>query len=134
MAQQTRYFFRRENRVRKRADFLDAYERGSRRRRAAASVFVLGRESSDQPTRLGITATRKTGGAVQRNRLKRIAREVFRAALPCMKSGSTVIVNFNPAAARMSFADIRSQLMSAWRQAELFADADVSGNRRESGS
>ncbi len=30
------------------------------------------------PTRLGVTASKKVGGAVQRNRVKRLVREYFR--------------------------------------------------------
>jgi ribonuclease P protein component len=40
------------------------------------TVFILAREGVD--TRLGIAATRKLGGAVVRNRAKRLVREVFR--------------------------------------------------------
>lgn len=43
-------------------------------------VFVARRESTTEPApvRLGITVTRKVGGAVVRNRIKRLVREVFR--------------------------------------------------------
>ena len=39
-------------------------------------MFVLAREGA--VGRLGIAATRKFGGAVQRNRAKRLIREIFR--------------------------------------------------------
>ena len=42
-----------------------------------ATLFVL-RKTSEGPGRLGIAATRKLGGAVERNRAKRLIREVFR--------------------------------------------------------
>lgn len=40
------------------------------------TIFSLPRPG--QVTRLGIAATRKLGGAVERNRAKRVIREVFR--------------------------------------------------------
>jgi ribonuclease P protein component len=40
------------------------------------TIFTLARQ--DAGTRLGIAATRKIGGAVERNRAKRVVRELFR--------------------------------------------------------
>ena len=52
------------------------YERGARIHSRYSTVFVL---RNDQGIgRLGIAATRKLGGSVQRNRAKRLIREVFR--------------------------------------------------------
>ena len=68
--------FRPANHIRRRAEFQRVYESGTRVNGRLMTVFVLQRP--DGPTRLGIAATRKLGGAVMRNRAKRLIREVFR--------------------------------------------------------
>jgi len=65
----------------KRADFLSA----NRGRRAPAAGFVLlvrDRHDGDPAMRLGITVTKKIGGAVVRNRMKRRFRALAREILP----------------------------------------------------
>ena len=65
-------------RIRRRPDFLLAYEHGVRIRARLMTVFA--RPNSQGGSRLGIAATRKLGGAVVRNRAKRLVRELFRHA------------------------------------------------------
>ena len=68
--------FRPHERIRRRAEFKQVYERGARIHSRYSTVFILRNERG--VGRLGIAATRKLGGAVQRNRAKRLIREVFR--------------------------------------------------------
>src|SRR6476659_6611293 len=68
--------FRPHERIRRRADFKQVYERGFRVHSRYSTVFMLPNDRA--VGRLGIAATRKLGGAVQRNRAKRLIREVFR--------------------------------------------------------
>jgi ribonuclease P protein component len=68
--------FRPNERIRRRADFQHVYEHGVRIRSRYATLFVL--PNSLDVGRLGIAATRKLGGAVERNRAKRLIREIFR--------------------------------------------------------
>lgn len=68
--------FRPEARIRRRADFRQVYERGTRSQGRFSTVFILATTRS--VSRLGIAATKKLGGAVQRNRAKRLIRELFR--------------------------------------------------------
>ena len=64
------------------------YERGVRLRGRYSTTFILRNEQG--VGRLGIAATKKLGGAVQRNRAKRLIREVFRRNK--IASGFDVIV------------------------------------------
>ena len=52
------------------------YQRGIKTHSRYATVFLLA--TGSEVGRLGIAATKKLGGAVQRNRAKRLIREVFR--------------------------------------------------------
>ena len=66
--------------VRKRADFELIYKTGFKRSGRLMTMFTRERETG--VARLGIAATRKMGAAVERNRAKRLVREVFRHHKP----------------------------------------------------
>lgn len=68
--------FRPQDRIRKRSEYKVIYERGRKIPSKNIVVFVA-RNAMGRP-RLGITVTRRLGGAVHRNRAKRLIREVFR--------------------------------------------------------
>ena len=68
--------FRPREHIRRRAEFQRIYERGARVRSRYSTVFVL--PNTLPFGRLGVAATKKLGNAVERNRAKRLIREVFR--------------------------------------------------------
>lgn len=63
-------------RIRRRPEFLLAYETGTKQHGRFMTVFV--RPSGLAVARVGVSATRKIGSAVVRNKAKRRARELFR--------------------------------------------------------
>jgi ribonuclease P protein component len=81
----------RTNRVRKRAEFLDI-QSGGVRVNGECLVFVLKRRAAGSPLRLGITASRRIGNAVQRSRARRLIREAFRAFFAELPASLDIVV------------------------------------------
>jgi ribonuclease P protein component len=63
-------------RIRRRPEFERVYNEGTRIRGRFMTVFVL--PNGGEVPRFGVAATRKLGSAVERNRAKRLSREMFR--------------------------------------------------------
>jgi ribonuclease P protein component len=72
----TRAVFRPKDRLLRGYQFQQIYRQGRRCNGVLFTIFAV--PNCEEHSRLGITATKKIGNAVQRNRCKRILREIFR--------------------------------------------------------
>jgi ribonuclease P protein component len=82
--------YRREKRIEGNADF---WKDRRRRKRFDTEHFVLILRKNDKDVkRLGLVVGRKVGGAVSRNRIKRLIREFFRLNKEKMPESSDLIV------------------------------------------
>ena len=104
----------RASRLRARKLYLEVYERGHR---VPGSFFVLfGLPGGTKKSRLGITATKKFGHAVARNRIKRVVREVFRKNRGLAASPIDVVVNVKMGAGEQSYDRLEADYASRFRE------------------
>ncbi len=104
--------FRPLDRIRRRSEYQAIYDKGRRIPSGHFVLFVM-RNAVGRP-RLGITMTRRVGGAVRRNRAKRLVREVFRrhkSEWTCVD----VVVNGRPGLDRVSFEQLESEFLKRLR-------------------
>jgi ribonuclease P protein component len=99
--------------IRKRADFLAA----NGGRRASTSGFVLlvrDRKDADPTMRVGFTVTKKIGGAVVRNRMKRRFRALAREIIPARGfAGSDHVMIGRSVGIERDFGQLRTELTGA---------------------
>jgi ribonuclease P protein component len=69
--------------------------------------------SADAPTRLGVVASRKVGGSVERNRCKRLVREAFRLHQGAFPPGIDVVVIVRPGTHLLALADVAGEIGGA---------------------
>ena len=103
-----------EKRLAKRREFLHVYETG--RKWFSRYCVVFAAPNGLPHSRIGITATKKLGNAVVRNRLKRWTREVYRRQRDPLALDShslDVIVNVKPNASEARFEEYRDDLQRA---------------------
>lgn len=83
----------RRGRITRSGDFDTVYRRGRSAAGRHLVVYLFAREDGgDEVPRLGVSISRKIGGAVERNRLKRVLRERFSQLAPELPGGSDFVV------------------------------------------
>lgn len=84
-------------------------------------VLLVADQRSGDPTgtpRLGLTVSRRVGGAVVRNRVKRRLREWFRQHRSGCPAGKDLVIIARPAAASISAADLARELATSFARLE----------------
>jgi ribonuclease P protein component len=88
------FTFGRDRRVRKRSEFAHVQASSRRVTTPHFVLLVAARRPGDPPgrSRLGLIVSRKVGGAVVRNRVKRLCRECFRLWPGLLPDGVDLVV------------------------------------------
>ena len=113
-------------RLKRRADYQKVYKHGVRVIGRHVVLFFL--QSREHGGRFGVTATRKIGGAVVRNRAKRRLRELYRlrshdgAALSC-----DIVATARRSSATAPWAELEKDFMSCLEQGRRLTASHLGG-------
>ena len=111
MVKARREGFPRQYRIVRSSDYRAIYSSGLK---VNSERFVLfGRENNLDHHRLGITVSRKIGGAVVRNRVKRLFREIFRKSSSDLPNHCDLVVNAKRACAAAPYGSLREEFVGS---------------------
>jgi ribonuclease P protein component len=82
------------------AEFERVYRQGRSTANRHLVLYAFPNAASDRP-RLGLSVSRKVGGAVERNKVKRMLRESFARIEPTLREGQDVVLVARPPAAEL---------------------------------
>ncbi len=109
------------NRVRSGREFRATYTHG--KSFAASSLVLYVRSLRSDDVQFGFSISKKLGGSVVRNRIKRRLREACRAALADLKPGHMLVFVGRKRLVEMPYSELRSTVVSLAHRAKLVREA-----------
>jgi len=106
---------KKEYRLVRNADFQNIFANGKSFPGKHVIVYVL-----EGPKRYGFVTSKKIGGAVKRNRAKRLMREVVRLHLHELRDDAQVICVARPSIVGCTYAEVEKSMLSTFKRAKLF--------------
>lgn len=101
-------------RLRHRREFARVFQNGMKQVSSAFVLYFL--PTTDAPSRLGMAVSKRVGGAVVRNRVKRRTREFFRRHKAQFQPPCDVVVVARHKAAKMDYAESAQEFLSLLRR------------------
>ena len=113
-----RYRFGWKDRLHGARDFEAALQQGRRLEAAGVVLWIYSRPNRSE-ARLGLMVSRRLGGSVERNRVKRRLREIFRLQRHRLTAPIDVVIKPRAAAKELSYKELEQQVLDLWRKARL---------------
>lgn len=126
-----RHTFPKRERLQYGYEFRAVYERGRKAVGRLAVVYVLEEgaelksdEGKEKRARgaVGIVTGRAVGGAVQRNRARRLLRETYRLNKEKLKPNLQMVIVARSAIAGKTFCDVQAELLNLFRTAGVLSE------------
>jgi ribonuclease P protein component len=89
-------------------------------------VVLVAHPLTEDRLRVGVTAGRSVGGAVQRNRAKRLLRESMRMSLPSIQTGWDLILIARQPLYKATFEQVQAAVVQLLRRADLLKPSNAS--------
>jgi ribonuclease P protein component len=116
---------RRRRRLSRSGEFERVYREGRSHASRYLVLHAFPRPEDDGPPRLGVSVGRKLGGAVERNRVKRVLREAFDAEAGVIPPNHDIVIKARPDVRELAERDGLAAVRVAL--AELLAKAGWTG-------
>ncbi|OGR73264.1 MAG: ribonuclease P protein component [Elusimicrobia bacterium GWD2_63_28] len=114
------FAFSKASRLRLKKEFEAVFDAGNRT--ATRHLVAWHSKGADTEKKIGLMVSKKTGGAVKRNRLKRLLREAFRLDRKELKEGTRLIIYPKAGCAMKNLAQARKELENVRLRARLNDD------------
>ena len=111
------FAFPRASRLRLKKEFEAVFDAGNKT--ATKELVAWHSRGEDEEKKIGLMVSKKTGGAVKRNRLKRLLREAFRLDRTELKEGTRLIIYPKAGCAMDTLAQARKALDTVRLKARL---------------
>ena len=111
--------FGRAKRIKQGRDFLRVRQEGERLVNGCL-IANWRRLPADCPTRLGVITSSKVGGAVVRNRARRLLREAFRLHQHDLAQALDLVLIARPSIAKKGFSEVERDFLTTLRKAGLW--------------
>lgn len=85
-------------------------------------IVLVVQAARGENTQIGVSAGKSVGGAVERNRAKRLAREAVRPLLSQLQPGWKIILICRSQILKANFADIQKSLQELFTRARILKD------------
>ena len=103
--------------LKKNHEFKRMYNKGKSAASHCAVVYC--RRNGRPENRLGITVSTKLGGAVQRNRIRRRLKEVYRLNEENLSTGYDIVLVARMRSLYAKFSELESSVMSIFRNLKI---------------
>lgn len=107
--------FPKTDRILRRDVFRRVYEEGRKIQFKYFTAFVLATQAGT--VRIGITATRKIGNSVERNRARRLVREAFRKNKWLAPHGVDIVINVKHSLVEADYRDFEGEFITFLQRA-----------------
>jgi len=105
-------------RLRQTKDFAKVREHGKTSQSRLIRIGLL-RTAADQPAKVGIITSRRVGGAVVRNKVRRRLREILKTCISQIPAGLLVVIIAKSTAAEVPFKQLQAEWLLLARRLSI---------------